>query len=101
MPLTKKQIFAAADRLAEAGAKPTLEALRAEVGGSYRDLSPALREWKVARRTAPAPPANGAPEAVAERASAFGFELWSLALRLAEERLVSERAALQRAAVAP
>ena len=55
MPLTKKQIFAAADRLAEGGAIPTLEALRAEVGGSYFDFSPALREWKVVRRDAPPP----------------------------------------------
>ena len=40
IPLTKKQIFAAADRLVEGGAKPTLEALRAEVGAATATSPP-------------------------------------------------------------
>jgi len=38
------------------------------VGGSYRTLSPAMREWRAARRTASEGPAEPVPEAVAERA---------------------------------
>ena len=97
MALTKEQVFEAADRLAASGAKPTLAALRAEVGGSYRTLSPALREWKAARKEAAGPQPATVPQAVAERAAAFGSQLWSLALRSAEERLAAERAAMQQA----
>jgi len=92
MALTKERIFEAADLLEAGGVKPTLEAVRKEVGGSYRTLSPAMREWRAARQTA----AADVPPAVAERAAACGAQIWALALQLAEERFSGERADMQR-----
>lgn len=52
MTLTNEQILEVADRPSKRGTKSTLVVLWAEVGGSYGDLAPALRQWKAARREA-------------------------------------------------
>ena len=67
MAVTKEQIFSAADDLAAAGQKPTLEAIRQRTGGSYTTISPALNEWKARQATAAAPLREPAPQAVADR----------------------------------
>jgi colicin import membrane protein len=55
MAVTKEQIFSAADDLAAAGQRPTLEAIRQITGGSYTTISPALNEWKARQATPPRP----------------------------------------------
>ena len=95
MPVTEKIVFEAADRIAADGDRPTLEKVRALVGGSYRTLSPALRAWKDRRRASGDPPAAKPPPEVSERAAASAASLWSLALSRAEQRLQAERAALR------
>ena len=95
MAITKAQVWQAADRLRAAGQQPTLEAVRAAVGGSYTTLSPLLRQWKerpAARRTAAVAP----PAALSERVTETGEALWAAALRMATERLAGERAELER-----
>jgi len=91
--MQQQDIFAAADRLATAGAKPTLKALRKELGGgSYRDLCPALRAWRETHESS----AASVPQSVARRAREFGAQVWTLAASLAEERLKADRSAMLR-----
>lgn len=54
LAVTKEQIFSAADELAAAGQKPTLEAILQRTGGSYTTIWPALNEWKARQTTAAA-----------------------------------------------
>jgi len=99
--LTTAQIHAAADALAAAGQKPTMQAVRTHLGGgSYSTISPALAEWRARQQQAQAAaPVAGepVPQAVAERATSLASEIWSAALALADGRLAAERAALDQA----
>ena len=97
MAVTKEQIFSAADDLAAAGQKPTLEAIRQITGGSYTTISPALNEWKARQATAAAPLREPAPQAVADRLAELGSDLWTIALDLANARLAAEREGLEKA----
>ena len=99
MAVTKEQIFSAADELAAGGQKPTLEAIRQRVGGSYTTISPALNEWKARQATAAAPLREPAPQAVADRLAELGADVWAVALDLANARLAVEREALEKARV--
>lgn len=97
MAVTKEQIFSAADELAAAGQKPTLEAIRQRTGGSYTTISPALNEWKARQATAAGPLREPAPQAVADRLAELGADVWAVALDLANARLAVEREALEKA----
>ena len=97
MAVTKEQILAAADQIAAAGERPTLEAVRQIVGGSYTTISPALNEWKARQATAAAPLREPAPQAVADRLAELGADVWAVALDLANARLAVEREALEKA----
>mgnify|MGYP000931500457 FL=1 len=99
MAVTKEQIFSAADELAAAGQKPTLEAIRQRTGGSYTTISPALNEWKARQATAAAPLREPAPQAVADRLAELGADVWAVALDLANARLAVEREEIGRAHV--
>jgi chromosome segregation ATPase len=98
MAVTPEQIFDAADQIAAAGQRPTLDAVRQIVGGSYTTISPALNEWK-AKQKAAASLREPAPAAVGERLAAVGADIWALALELANSRLAAEREALEKARV--
>jgi chromosome segregation ATPase len=94
--VTKEQVFAAADELQSAGQKPTLEAIRQRLGGSYTTLAPLLREWKAAQAVANAPSTSEpVPESVVSRMEEAAREVWKAALDLAASRLQAERAALE------
>jgi colicin import membrane protein len=97
MAVTKEQVFAAADQIATAGQRPTLEAVRQVTGGSYTTISPALNEWKARQATTATPLREPAPQVVADRLAEVGAEIWSLALELANARLSGEREALEKA----
>ena len=97
MAVTKEQIFSAADELAAAGQKPTLEAIRQRTGGSYTTISPALNEWKARQATAAVPLREPAPQAVSDRLAELGGDLWAIALDLANARLAAEREGLEKA----
>lgn len=97
MAVTKEQIFEAADQLAAAGQKPTLEAIRQITGGSYTTISPVLNEWKARQAAQATPLREPAPQAVADRLAEVGAEVWSIALELANARLAAEREALDKA----
>ena len=97
MAVTKEQILAAADQIAAAGERPTLEAVRQIVGGSYTTISPVLNEWKARQKEAAAPLREPAPQAVGERLAEVGADIWAMALGLANSRLATEREAMEKA----
>ena len=91
MAVTKEQILAAA------GERPTLEAVRQIVGGSYTTISPVLNEWKARQKEAAEPLREPAPQAVGERLAEVGADIWAMALGLANSRLATEREAMEKA----
>jgi chromosome segregation ATPase len=96
MAITKDQIFEVADELDAAGQNPTLAAVRKALGGgSFTTISEAMSEWR-ARKTAEAVPIREpAPQAVNDKLTELGADLWAVALELANNRLAAEREALE------
>ena len=92
MAITKEQVWAAAEELAAEGLRPTLEAVRQRIGGSYTTIGPALNEWKARQAEKASPVREPPPAAVAERLA----EVWGVALDLANALLAAEREALAR-----
>jgi chromosome segregation ATPase len=98
MALTPEQIHAAADKIAEAGEKPTLAAVRKALGGgSFTTISEALKDWREAQTEEHELAAVEVPEAVSDRVQALQAQIWQLSMAEAEKRLQSEREALKTA----
>ena len=98
MPITREQIWGAADELDAAGHKPTLAAVRQAVGGgSYTTIQEGMVEWRARRAAREAPVREPAPQAISDRLTELGAELWGVAQDLANARLASEREALDEA----
>ena len=96
MAITKESIFAAATDIATAGGAATLAAVRKAVGGgSYTTISEALKEWRVIHQQATAPLQEPAPQALSDRLAGVINETWTIALDMANDRLNTERAALE------
>lgn len=97
MAITTQDIHAAADKIVEEGGKPTLSAVRKELkGGSFTTISDAMQDWKSKKSVHTAAPIHeAAPASVGERLTAFGSEIWSIALDMANSRLQSEREGLE------
>jgi chromosome segregation ATPase len=66
-------------------------------GGSFTTISEGMQAWKVKHQAQAivTPLREAAPVAVSERLSAFGGEIWAIALELSNARLQSEREALE------
>jgi chromosome segregation ATPase len=93
---TKEQIWTAADEISAEGGNPTLAAVRARMGGgSYTDISAAMQSWRATQQASSTPIREPAPSAITERLTAFGVEIWAVALELANARLQSEREGLE------
>ena len=96
MAITTADIHAVADRIAEAGQQPTLAAVRSALGGgSFTTISEAMKGWKAAQAAAAAPLREAAPAAVTERMGELAAEVWGVAIGMANDRLASEREALE------
>lgn len=97
MAISEADVHAAADQLVAEGRDPTLSAIRDMLGkkGSYTTISDAMKVWRAQQKAAAAPIREAAPAAVIERTSELASEVWSVALALANERLTSEREALE------
>ena len=92
--VTREEIYAAADKIAQQGETPTLEAIRQRVGGSFTTLGPALREWRERRKQLEQAATRSSaelPPALAVRLQDFGSGLWSAAAELADQRIQAER----------
>lgn len=99
-PLTREDIWEAADILDADGKRPTLDALRKALGrGSYTTIGAALAEWKARQAAQRTAVRESAPSSIAERIKDLGDEIWTCALELANARLESERNALDAARV--
>jgi DNA repair exonuclease SbcCD ATPase subunit len=96
MAITTQDIQATADKIKADGGNPTLAAVRKALGGgSFTTISDAMQEWKAKQHAQTAAPIReAAPASVSERLTAFGSEIWSVALEMANARLQSEREAL-------
>ncbi len=96
MAITNADIHAAADRIAAEGQQPTLAAVRSALGGgSFTTISEAMKSWKAAQQAAAAPIREAAPAAVIERMGELAAEVWGVAIGMANDRLASEREALE------
>ncbi|WP_421793667.1 DNA-binding protein [Hydrocarboniphaga effusa] len=86
---------AAADKLAAEGRKVTAESVRAQIGyGSLRDICPALRNWRESRRKSDGVTAT-IPAEVQGVLQAAAVTAWSVAGRIADERIAAIEAACQ------
>ena len=91
-------IHAVADQLAESGQRPTLAAVRKELGGgSFTTISEAMKSWRETQQEEHALTAVQVPEAVSERLGQLQAALWQAAVGEAERRLTTEREALAQA----
>ena len=91
-------IHAIADRLAEAGQRPTLAAVRKELGGgSFTTISEAMKSWRETQQEEHALGEVQVPDNVSERLSQLQATLWQAAVGEAERRLATERDALAQA----
>ena len=95
MAITTPDIHAAADKIAAQGATPTLAAVRSALGGgSFTTISEAMKEWKASQQASATPIREPAPAAIADRMAAAASETWAAALEMANDRMRSEREAL-------
>ena len=95
MAITTPDIHAAADKIAAQGATPTLAAVRYALGGgSFTTISEAMKEWKASQQASATPIREPAPAAIADRMAAAASETWAAAVEMANDRMRSEREAL-------
>lgn len=96
MAITTQDVHAAADKLQAEGQQPTLAAVRAALGGgSFTTISEAMKSWKAAQQAAAAPIREAAPAAITDRMGELAAEVWTIAQGMANDRLQSEREALE------
>ncbi|EAM8210919.1 hypothetical protein FHE25_20165 [Salmonella enterica] len=96
MAITTEQIMKAANELDQEGQNPTLARVRKKLGGgSFTTISEVMIEWR-AQKTRSAPTHEPAPQAVTDRLAAFGDDIWTLALEIADAGFTSEREALEK-----
>lgn len=98
MAITRDQIFAVADEIDASGQNAMLAAVRKALGGgSFTTISDGMTEWKARKAAKETPLREPAPSAVADRLAELGSEIWTSALELVNDRLVTEREALEAA----
>lgn len=96
MALTNEAIWAAADALVEAGAHPTLAAVRSQLGrGSYKTITDAMAQWRDRQAVAQTRQADPVPPLITERLVRVAAEAWSQAMDAAHARFDGERAMLE------
>lgn len=77
-PLTQEFVSAACEKFVSDEIKPTLDKLRAEVGGSYNTLSRMLKVWKTSKQ-AETTAVFDMPESVMSAARVYTTEIWKQA----------------------
>lgn len=105
MAVNQERVNVVCNELANAGKKPTLAAVRDEMGeGSYSTIGPMIQKWKAGRGEIGGGDAVAVsvPDALQAAGGRMMAEVWAMAERLAAERLAAERAAMdaERAEVA-
>lgn len=96
---TKEKVFGAADKLVSEGIKPTMTAVKAELGGgSFSTISPLLAQWREARRELDNINQSPVPDAVDTAVTNLTRQLWRVAQAEAENRVKGERQNIELAA---
>ena len=101
MPISKEQIFIAADALVAAGVQPTLEAIRAKLGVATPPLTDLIAEtdainaWNAHCAANLQLAGKAVPTEIVERITQFSTELWAAALDRANQLLAPERKAME------
>lgn len=97
MALTYEEIWKSADMLIETGTKPTLEAVRRQLGGvgSWGTITAAMVEWRKQRATVEVQASEPLPALISDRLMRVGIDMWASAQETANARLENERAALE------
>ena len=85
--VTREQVFAAADALAEEGIQPTVKLVRDRIGGSYSTITPHLAAWKDERSGRGVANVPDMPESVAAATRA----IWAAAWNAGQAELKTER----------
>lgn len=94
MAITTADIHTAANTLITRGKKPTLAAIRAELGtGSFSTISEAMKSWK--QQQVQQTPTVVAPGAVVQRATELASQVWAIAQEEAEQRMQLERETME------
>jgi chromosome segregation ATPase len=96
MPITREDIFAAADQITANGQVPTLARVRDITKGSFTTIQPALKAWKELHREAELALREPVPSAVREQLTQVGADIWALAIGQANKRLTDEQANFKR-----
>lgn len=97
MAISKEQVWAAADELDANGQKPTLAAVRKAIGGvgSFTTISEMMAEWRQAKASKMPPFREPTPQALVEKLTELGGDVWSIALEVANGRFASDRDAME------
>ena len=90
--LTRDDVFAAASALAATGQRPTLELIRAQIGGSYTTIKNFLREWE-AEQGRGQERRGDMPAEITEMGVSLVQAVWETATRLAAQETAQVRAA--------
>ena len=91
-----EDIHEAANELVEQGINPTLANVRKHLGkGSFTDIAEAMKVWRSKQEDERQLQEIDLPTSINERLNALGGELWQLAVTVADERLSSERQAME------
>ncbi|AJE54195.1 DNA-binding protein [Paenibacillus polymyxa] len=91
-PITKEQVFEAAEALAAAGKSTKVVNVREKLGrGSYSTITEYMREWRQARKAPATPKKEELPQSVLDLAGG----LWTAVMGIATESLEGERQVLE------
>ena len=95
MTITREDIFRVADEIKASGETPTLAAIRKRLGGgSFTTISETVKEWR-AKGAPKAPIQASAPDTIKIRLDELGSDIWTAAITMANNRLDSERIAIE------
>lgn len=95
MKVTEHQVHTIADRLHQAGERPTLAKIRQELGGgSFTTISEAMKLWHARHAEDQELKHVDVPDAVLDRVQQTTGALWRAAMEEADKRLTGEREAM-------
>lgn len=97
MAIGKEDVWRAADAIEVRSGKPTLDAVRAELGGgSFSTIAPAMAEWRARKAARLSPDYEPMPSSLSDRLGELGEQIWSNAVDAASVLLRAERDAIRR-----
>lgn len=96
MNITNERIHEIANQLSERGIRPTLNAVRKELGsGSFTTISEAMKSWRDAQSTDNSFVEVEIPDSLDEKVKILISSVWKEATQLANDKLNEDRKVLQ------